>query len=151
MKKWLLCFAILVACTSQSKDVTPGTRSMPTEEVKPSRKAVLKELRRLGVKHPRIVLAQSMLETGHYKSSLTRTHNNLFGFRTSKGYLRFKNWKESCAYYKRWQDRHYKPNQHESYYGFLRWIGYAEDPDYTTKLKIIANAPDRSKTKRLPN
>jgi flagellum-specific peptidoglycan hydrolase FlgJ len=143
MKKWLLCLAILVACTSQSKDVPPGTRSMPNKEnVKLSKRAVIKELRRLGVKHPRIVAAQSVLETGHYKSQLTRTHNNLFGFRTSKGYLRFKNWKECCAYYKRWQDRHYEPNQHRSYYGFLRWVGYAEDPDYTTKVKTIANAPN---------
>lgn len=151
MKKWFLCLAILVACTSQSKDVPPRDRTLVEECPKPTRKLVLRELRKLGVKHPRIVLAQSMLETGHYKSSLTRTHNNLFGFRTSNGYLRFKNWKESCAYYKRWQDRHYNPSNHNSYYGFLRWIGYAEDPEYTTKLKTIANASDRSKTKRLPN
>jgi hypothetical protein len=139
MKKWFLCLALLVACTSNSmNDTRHQTIKVPCPE--PTRKAVLAELRRLGVKHPRIVLAQSILETGHYKSTLTRTHNNLFGFRTAKGYLRFADWKECCAYYKRWQDRHYKPNQHRSYYGFLRWIGYAEDPEYTTKVKTIANA-----------
>jgi flagellum-specific peptidoglycan hydrolase FlgJ len=141
MTKWILCFAILVACTSESKDVPPSSRDLSYMDScpKPTRKLVLKELRKLGVKHPRIVLAQSMLETGHYSSSLTRTHNNLFGFRTKNGYLHFKNWKESCAYYKRWQDRHYKPNQHRSYYGFLRHIGYAEDPNYTSKVKTITD------------
>jgi hypothetical protein len=141
MTKWILCFAILVACTSESKDVPPGSRDLSYVEScpKPTRKLVLRELRRLGVKHPRIVLAQSLLETGHYKSAVCKSHNNLFGFRVKSGYLRFKDWKDCCAYYKRWQDRHYKPKEHKSYYGFLRHIGYAEDPEYTAKVKTITD------------
>tara|TARA_R110000868_G_scaffold268036_5_gene527295 strand:+ start:550 stop:981 length:432 start_codon:yes stop_codon:yes gene_type:complete len=111
--------------------------------IKPSTDLVLKELRRLEVKHPRTVLAQSILETGHYKSKLTRTHNNLFGFRTAKGYLKFGSWKECCAYYKRWQDRHYKPKNHANYYAFLVDVGYAEDPQYITKVKTIVNEYNR--------
>jgi len=90
-------------------------------------------LRGLGVKHVNIVLAQSVLETGHYKSKLTRTHNNLFGFRTKNGYLKFNSWADCCAYYKRWQDRHYKTSKYSNYYIFLRKIGYAEDPNYIPK------------------
>ena len=144
MTKWILCLAILIACSSKSKDA-PALYERHEMELlsKPTRKLVLKELRRLGVKHPRIVLAQSVLETGHYKSAVCKTHNNLFGFRVKSGYLKFKDWKECCAYYKRWQDRHYNPNEHQSYYGFLREIGYAEDPEYIVKVKTITNEISR--------
>lgn len=98
------------------------------------------ELEVLGVKHSDIVTAQSLLETGEYRSQLVRTHNNLFGFRTKKGYLKFDSWQESCAYYKRWQTKRYKGEQ--DYYAFLTKIGYAEDPEYTSKLKIIIKNVD---------
>lgn len=97
------------------------------------------ELEKLGVQHIDIVVAQSLLETGTYRSQLVRTHNNLFGFRTKNGYLRFKSWRESCKYYKDWQRRKYKGGE---YFTFLKDIGYAEDPDYISKLKIILNRID---------
>lgn len=100
---------------------------------------VMHELTKLDVKHKDIVLAQSKLETGFYSSQLVRTHNNLFGFRTKKGYLRFDTWEESCEYYKKWQAKRYKKGD---YYKFLVEIGYAEDPQYTTKLKKIIDDGD---------
>lgn len=98
------------------------------------------ELELLGVKHADIVTAQSLLETGGYSSQLVKTHNNLFGFRTKKGYLRFDTWKESCAYYKKWQAKRYDNKQ--DYYTFLVEIGYAEDPEYTSKLKTVIKNVD---------
>lgn len=98
---------------------------------------VMNELKKSNVEHADIVLAQSKLETGYYTSQLVRSHNNLFGFRTSKGYLKFSHWKESIDYYKRWQKRKYDGDP--DYYRFLVEIGYAEDPNYTNKLKKIVN------------
>jgi len=104
---------------------------------KPTEISVLRELKRLGVRSYHIVLAQSKLETGHYKSKVLRTHNNLFGFRTKKGYIKFAHWRESVAYYKKWQDKRYKRHKYANYYEFLTDIGYAEDPQYTNKLRKI--------------
>lgn len=134
--KALLITVLILVCGQTCNTVTRST--ILIDNVKPTVWSVRNELRKFGVKHPTIVLAQSRLETGNYKSRLTKTHNNLFGFRTKDGYLKFSHWKESVAYYKRWQDRHYKPTKHSSYYNFLRVIGYAEDPNYITKVKKIA-------------
>lgn len=89
----------------------------------------------IDVKYPEIVLAQAILETGHFKSSLCIKNHNLFGFRTRNGYLSFDSWIESCYYYKGWQDRYY--NDTEDYYNFLIIINYAEDKGYINKIKTI--------------
>jgi flagellum-specific peptidoglycan hydrolase FlgJ len=94
---------------------------------------VAKEIRLQGIKHEKIVLAQALHETGNFsctKCSLEK--NNLFGFRYKKKYLEFDNWKESVAYYARWQNRHYKGGD---YYKFLEDVGYATDTTYNQKLK----------------
>ena len=139
MKKWLLCCSLLLTYPTMSENKSQLTECSVNQLDRPNQQLVMMELQRLGVKHVTIVLAQSVLETGHYRSKLSRTHNNLFGFRTKKGYLRFTNWRESCAYYKKWQDRHYNASKHRTYYQFLRKVGYAGDPNYTTIVKKIAN------------
>lgn len=90
------------------------------------------ELKRLNIKHQHIVYAQAKLESGNFKSKYFLEKNNLFGFRTKNGYLSFEDWKDCCAYYKKWQDKKYKGG---NYYQFLVNIGYAEDSIYIQKLK----------------
>lgn len=95
------------------------------------------------VKHPQIVYAQAILETGHFKSDLCLSGNNLFGLYNSrkKQYYKFDHWAESVvAYLDYVQDRYKPPND---YYKFLSDIGYAEDPDYINKLKGIVNRNDK--------
>lgn len=86
----------------------------------------------LDIKHPDIVLAQSKLETGNFKSYLFKESNNLFGFRTFTGYKRYKNWQCSLVDYAQWQTKKYKGGD---YYAFLLYVGYAEDSLYIHKLK----------------
>ena len=90
-----------------------------------------------GIHHPDIVYAQAILETGHFKSVGCLKHNNLFGLYNSraKRYHRFEHWTESVVAYKKWIQRRYKPPA--DYYTFLKRIGYATDPQYIQKLKII--------------
>lgn len=90
-----------------------------------------------GIHHPDIVYAQAILETGHFKSVGCLKHNNLFGLYNSraKRYHRFEHWTESVVAYKKWIQRRYKPLA--DYYTFLKRIGYATDPQYIQKLKII--------------
>lgn len=94
---------------------------------------VYAELKRQEVPHAEIVLAQSLLETGNYKSKLAHSHSNIFGMRTSKGYKKYKNWSECISDYKKRISSRLKGG--ENYYQFLVRIGYAEDPSYTNKLK----------------
>ena len=88
------------------------------------------------IQYPEIVTAQSILETGHYKSKVCLQYNNLFGLYNSKkrDYYSFNHWTESVkAYYDLVQYR-YKGGD---YYAWLSKIGYAEDPNYIAKVKSV--------------
>lgn len=89
------------------------------------------------IKHSDIVLKQSILETGWYTSYSCRERKNLFGFRYKGKYLEFDTWEESIAYYARWQSRHFDDECCDDYYDFLVRRGYAQDPEYISKLKAI--------------
>ena len=94
-------------------------------------------LKRHGIKYPKIVLAQAILETGAFKSRLCREDNNLFGLRHSKGYYTFEHWEESVIAYRDWVQ--YKHRDGEGYYAFLKRIGYASAKDYIYKVRKIAD------------
>lgn len=95
-----------------------------------------KEIIRNGILYPKIVLAQAILETGWFRSSLCRNKHNLFGLtnpRTGK-YYEFNHWTESVrAYYTKVQYK-YKGG---SYLLWLDEIGYAEDPNYLVEIISI--------------
>ena len=88
------------------------------------------------IKFPDIVLRQAIWETGWFKSKHMTHKNNLFGFRHSKKYMHFKNWKESVDYYKSWQLRQYT-REGEDYYAFLIRIKYAQSKKYIECLKSL--------------
>lgn len=86
-----------------------------------------------GIRHPKIVLAQAILETGWFRSKACRNRNNLFGLTNpSTGkYYEFNHWTESVrAYYTKVQYRYKGGN----YLVWLRDIGYAEDPRYISSV-----------------
>ena len=86
-----------------------------------------------GILHPKIVLAQAILETGWFTSPICRNKHNLFGLtnpRTGK-YFEFGHWTESVrAYYTKVQYRYKGGN----YLLWLRDIGYAENPNYIREV-----------------
>lgn len=91
------------------------------------------EIVRNGIRHPKIVLAQAILETGWFTSPVCRNKHNLFGLtnpRTGK-YFEFDHWTESVrAYYTKVQYRYKGGN----YLLWLRDIGYAENPNYIREV-----------------
>ena len=95
-----------------------------------------KEIIRNGILYPKIVLAQAILETGWFRSSVCRNKHNLFGLtnpRTGK-YYEFNHWTESVrAYYTKVQYK-YKGG---SYLLWLDEIGYAEEPDYIRTVIMV--------------
>lgn len=100
----------------------------------PSVQNVYTELKKQNIKHPKIVLAQSILETGHYQSNVCKNNNNLFGLMKGNDYHSFSHWKQSVTYYKNHVQSRYKGGD---YYTFLSDIGYAIDDDYIKKLKQL--------------
>lgn len=117
--------------------VPPPEDTIPKFSELPASEGLREALIYYEVQHPDIVYAQAVLETGHFKSVGCLKHNNLFGLYNSKAkrYHRFEHWTESVVAYKKWIQRRYKPPA--DYYAFLKRIGYATDPQYIQKLKII--------------
>ena len=117
----------------QKGDNRTSQNSMPLELTIPN---LYTEIIRNGIRHPKIVLAQAILETGWFTSPVCRNKHNLFGLtdpRTGK-YFEFRHWTESVkAYYTKVQYRYKGGN----YLLWLRKIGYAEDPRYVRSLSRI--------------
>lgn len=102
------------------------------------------EIIRNGIRHPKIVLAQAILETGWFRSPLCRNRHNLFGLTDPKTgkYYEFNHWTESVrAYYTKVQYRYCQKNQTStSDVDYLKWLqqtGYAEAPMYIQSVKEI--------------
>ena len=95
-----------------------------------------KEIIRNGILYPKIVLAQAILETGWFRSSVCRNKHNLFGLtnpRTGK-YYEFNHWAESVrTYYTKVQYKYKGGN----YLLWLDKIGYAEDPKYIIAVENV--------------
>ena len=102
-----------------------------------------------GLKHKDIVLAQAILETGHFTSRICLEYNNLFGLYDSKNkdYYKFNHWSESVVAYKEWIQKKYQPPN--DYYIFLKKINYAEKEDYTRLLKKIVKSRKNDKRRHI--
>ncbi len=106
-------------------------------EIELTQENVLYMINYYDLKHADIVLAQSILETGYYTSTVCRNYNNIFGLYDSinNDYYKFNHWSESVLAYKKYVQRKY--NTDSCYYTFLKELPYAEDPMYINKIKKI--------------
>ena len=105
-----------------------------------SPKEVLAELKRQNVKHPEIVLAQSIEETGWYKcKNCSMSKNNIFGLWNHKKqeYYQYDTWQLSIGGYKRGIQYKYDTSKYKDYYEFLEKIGYAGNPNYISNIKKL--------------
>lgn len=93
----------------------------------------------VGLSNQLFVLAQALLETGHFSSRVCKEYNNLFGLYDSKSrdYFRFARWEDSVVGYKKMIQYKYKGG---NYLNFLKRIGYAEDPMYIQKIAKMAKS-----------
>lgn len=121
--------------TEQQKktdDITKSENHLPELTI-PN---LYKEIIRNGILYPKIVLAQAILETGWFRSSVCRNMHNLFGLtnpHTGK-YYKFNHWTESVrAYYTKVQYKYKGGN----YLLWLEEIRYAENQNYTVSVVQI--------------
>ena len=95
--------------------------------------------------HKPIILAQSILETGWYKSYWCKEHGNIFGLtkriKDKRGPQVFNGWRKSVrSYYNQIYIKYTVIKPPKDYYAFLVELPYAMDPLYISKLKKIVNS-----------
>jgi uncharacterized FlgJ-related protein len=101
--------------------------------------------------YPDIVFCQSVIESGHYKSKICKSNNNLFGMKQPKkrktiskgaknGYASYDNWVESIKDYKIWQDINLKGNKisRNGYLNYLRRV-YCGCKNYIKIINMVHN------------
>jgi len=113
-----------------------------------SEEKLVKKIDELNFKFPYIVLAQSILETGHYESRIFKENNNLFGMKearvrlnlaegTQHGHAYYKNWEESVTDYALWYSTYaYKCKTEKQLYRLLD-KQYAEASAYVSSLQHV--------------
>jgi hypothetical protein len=131
--------------------------NVQAEKGKFSEEKLVAELKRLNIKQPHIVMAQSIIETGHWKSHIFRENHNLFGMREAKSRINtaagtqnnhayYETWMESIYDYAFYQCRYLGSIKTEAeYYAYLG-NSYAEDPDY---VNVVRSTVKKHKLKEL--
>lgn len=113
-----------------------------------SQDALVKELKRLNIRFPHIVLAQSILETGHWESRIYQENNNLFGMKqararattaegTQLGHAYYDDWKSSVTDYALYQAAYLNKLRTEKKYLNYLDRNYAEAKNYDKNLIAI--------------
>ena len=113
-----------------------------------SEEKLISKIDELNFRFPHIVLAQSILETGHYESKIFKENHNLFGMKearvrlnlaegTQHGHAYYKNWEESVTDYALWYSTYaYKCRTEKQLFKLLD-KQYAEAPAYVSSLQHI--------------
>jgi len=113
-----------------------------------SQDALVKELKRLNIRFPHIVLAQSILETGYWESRIYQENNNLFGMKqararattaegTQLGHAYYDDWKSSVTDYALYQAAYLNKLRTEKKYLNYLDRNYAEAKNYDKNLIAI--------------
>lgn len=129
------------------KEFTEAEQIVMIQEVDTfSQTALVQMLKDLNVKYPYIVLAQSIVETGHWNSHIFYENHNLFGMKearrrittaegTARNHAYYNHWRESVYDYAFYQCRYLGRIESEAAYFEYLAASYAEAPNYVSALK----------------
>jgi hypothetical protein len=103
-------------------------------------------LKDLNIRFPYIVMAQSIIETGNWKSRIFQENHNLFGMKEAKrrittaggtqyNHAYYNHWRESVYDYAFYQCRYLHAIKNEEEYFQYLGASYAEAPNYVETLK----------------
>jgi uncharacterized FlgJ-related protein len=110
---------------------------------------LVKMINDLNIRFPHIVMAQAIIESGHFQSNVFRTNHNLFGMKqararctTARGtelnHAFYDSWKESVYDYAFFQSRYLNDLRTEEAYLDYLDRNYAEAPNYDKAiLRVI--------------
>ena len=122
--------------------------NIQAEKNKFTKEKFVDELKRLNIKHPHIVMAQSIIETGHWGSKVFKENHNLFGMKqanvrintavgTQNNHAYYETWMESIYDYAFYSCRYLSRIRTEAeYYAYLG-ANYAENPKYIEMVKSV--------------
>lgn len=130
--------------------ITPEERMVVINEnnTEFSSDTLIHMLKQLNVKFPHIVLAQSIVETGHWTSKIFLENHNLFGMKeayvrvhtakgTQYGHAYYEDWEESVYDYAFYQCRYLGAIRTEDEYFNYLSNSYAEATNYIKILKQV--------------
>jgi len=113
-----------------------------------SKESLIGLIKKMKFKYPYIVLGQSIIETGHFKSKIFIENNNLFGMKKSNnritmsdsiqnGHAYYDNWEDSVYDYALYQSTYLRKLKSEyEYFNYLS-RSYAESEEYVKLLKQV--------------
>jgi uncharacterized FlgJ-related protein len=112
-----------------------------------SKEALIDEIKCQGFKYPDLILAQALLETGHFKSPVFKENNNTFGMRLPKvrqtlakgsnlNHAVYSNWKESVEDRMIYENLYLNGKSRVKYKQYLDRV-YAKGKNYTKTLEKI--------------
>lgn len=139
----IICLLIFPSFVIQKSEL--ADKEIPTFGI--SYSSLYEHILESKIKFPDIVLAQAIIESGHFTSDVFNENNNLFGMKipyvrktlgirkNNSRYAYYQDWKQSVDDYKLWQDFVLgdKNITKEEYLHLLKRI-YAEDRNYTKKI-----------------
>mgnify|MGYP003440176644 FL=1 len=143
---WCICLIIALSCSKeQQAPIVNRVESFlpfaPNYVLNPTN--VYREIMDNDIMFSEIVLRQSILESGYYKSHNCKHRNNIFGYKggvkeasNKEGYAIYNNWMESVKAYKRWQHKRLTWDVTD-YYQFLVDNKYHQSSDYKKKCEGI--------------
>lgn len=113
-----------------------------------SKAKLVQMLKDLNVRFPHIVMAQAIVESGHFQSNVFRANHNLFGMKqarmrcttakgTNLGHAYYDNWKESVYDYAFFQSRYLHDLKTETQYLEYLDRNYAEAKNYDAIIKRV--------------
>ena len=122
-----------------------------------SEESLVNKISDLNLRFPHIVLAQSILETGHWTSTIFKENHNLFGMKeaqqrvktslgTQLNHAYYCDWESSLYDYAFYQARYMSKAKTEDQYFQALGQTYAESPTYVQDLKRII---EKEKLKKL--
>jgi uncharacterized FlgJ-related protein len=154
--KYLIAIALLILLISLGVGFILKKKETHTQVVKIhvenkpefTEDSLINLLKSLNIKFPHIVLAQSKIETGHFKSKIFLENHNLFGMKhsrqrasTAKGtqynHAYYDSWVLSVYDYALYSCRYLSGFKNETEYLEYLKNTYAEDPNYVNKIKSI--------------
>lgn len=133
------------------KETEKISRIIIKNEVQFSERELKNLLLELNIRFPHIVLAQSKLESGNFKSHIFLENNNMFGMKEAKrrpttnkgtqnGHAYFESWKDCVIDYAFYQAAYLNDlKTEEQYYQYLS-ANYAEDSGYVVKVRQMAKS-----------